>query len=323
VMGTPAFMAPEQARARWDEVDGRTDLWAVGATMFTLLSGRYVHEAASEHEQLILSATRRAPSLAGIVPATSAAVAAIVDRALAFERDLRWPDAASMQQAVRTALEALGGAEPLAVGSGRRPAATATLPSNRAAHVTAATAIDTASGSSVSAWTTERDLRAAEAGKFRAAIAELGQRHAASKRLVSEAQAQVDAGRAERGSLEQWFKRQVGTRTAAVEEARREVRRHSIALATRAIVDRGAFGAEFDPLREQLATLELAARSSARDVTVHEAALDAYDTRSVRRGTLLAAFLVLVLVVAPIVWRAIRVVEPPIPTTVIHPATER
>ena len=43
-MGTPAFMAPEQARARWDEVDGRTDLWAVGATMFTLLTGRHVHE---------------------------------------------------------------------------------------------------------------------------------------------------------------------------------------------------------------------------------------------------------------------------------------
>src|SRR5580658_10205645 len=50
VMGTPAFMAPEQARARWDEVDARTDLWAVGATMFTLVSGRYVHEAPSSQE---------------------------------------------------------------------------------------------------------------------------------------------------------------------------------------------------------------------------------------------------------------------------------
>jgi serine/threonine-protein kinase len=60
VMGTPAFMAPEQARGRWHDVDGRTDLWAVGATMFTLVSGTYVHEAPSANEQLIMSATEPA-----------------------------------------------------------------------------------------------------------------------------------------------------------------------------------------------------------------------------------------------------------------------
>src|SRR5690606_21900540 len=32
-MGTPAFSAPEQARGRWNEVDARTDLYAVGATL--------------------------------------------------------------------------------------------------------------------------------------------------------------------------------------------------------------------------------------------------------------------------------------------------
>ena len=31
-MGTPAFMPPEQARGRWEPLDGRTDIWAVGAT---------------------------------------------------------------------------------------------------------------------------------------------------------------------------------------------------------------------------------------------------------------------------------------------------
>src|SRR5580698_7091819 len=90
VMGTPAYMAPEQARARWDEVDGRTDLWAVGATMFTLLSGRHVHEGATGNEQLILSATTPAPSLGAVAPELPPAIAAIVDRALAFERERRW-----------------------------------------------------------------------------------------------------------------------------------------------------------------------------------------------------------------------------------------
>ena len=44
-LGTPAFMPPEQAHGRWDEVGPRTDIWAVGATMFALITGRLVHEA--------------------------------------------------------------------------------------------------------------------------------------------------------------------------------------------------------------------------------------------------------------------------------------
>jgi serine/threonine-protein kinase len=119
VMGTPAFMAPEQARARWDEVDGRTDLWAVGATMFTLLSGRFVHEGGSSNEQLILSATQHAPPLASVAPEVPGPVTAIVDRALAFERDRRWPDAPTMQQAVRLAMDGFGWAEAV-VPSGQR-----------------------------------------------------------------------------------------------------------------------------------------------------------------------------------------------------------
>src|SRR5580658_675100 len=38
MIGTPAFMPPEQALGRSKEIDGQTDLWAVGATMFTLVS---------------------------------------------------------------------------------------------------------------------------------------------------------------------------------------------------------------------------------------------------------------------------------------------
>jgi len=56
-MNTPAYMAPEQARAHWDEVDARTDLWAVGATMFKLLTGRVVHVAETVNEQLLAAMT--------------------------------------------------------------------------------------------------------------------------------------------------------------------------------------------------------------------------------------------------------------------------
>ena len=318
VMGTPAFMAPEQARGRWDEVDGRTDLWAVGATMFTLLSGRFVHQAASEHERMIVSATRRAPSLATVAPGMPVAVTAIVDRALAFERNERWADAGSMQRAVRTALEALGGSAPFSAAP-RQPTVVSgvagAMVSGVMTHVSSATAIDTSTlGSAVTAWTTERDLRAVESTRLRTSIAELQQRYAETKKRASETQAKVDAGREERGSLDKWFKRQVGTRTAAVEQAREQVRMHMVAVSRRALVDRATFGSEFDPARERIATLDLAAASAARDVKVHEAALGSYDLRSMRRGVVVSALLVLVLVVVPVVWRAVRVVEPPPPS---------
>jgi serine/threonine-protein kinase len=102
ILGTPAFMAPEQARARWDEVDGRTDLWAVGATAFLLLSGRFVHEAGTVNEELGLAMTARALSLASVAPHLPAGVVVFVDRALAYEKEARWRDARTMLDALRT-----------------------------------------------------------------------------------------------------------------------------------------------------------------------------------------------------------------------------
>jgi serine/threonine-protein kinase len=106
-MGTPAFMPPEQARGRWTDVGPRTDLWAVGATMFTLLTGKLVHEAETVNELLLAAMTKPAPPLASVLPGVSTALAATVDRALAYAPADRWPDAATMQGAVRLVLRGL------------------------------------------------------------------------------------------------------------------------------------------------------------------------------------------------------------------------
>jgi len=111
-MGTPAYMAPEQARARWEEVDPRTDIWALGATMFKLVAGRQVHEAQTVNEQLLDAMKEPATRLHSVVPGAPALVADIVDRALEFNKKDRWPDARQMKQAVRSAYVELTGRAP-------------------------------------------------------------------------------------------------------------------------------------------------------------------------------------------------------------------
>jgi len=107
VMGTPVFIAPEQARGTVSEIDSRTDLWAVGALMYTLASGRVVHEADTAIQALIKAATRPAPSLRDAVPEAPSQVVHVVDRALSFDRAARWPTAEAMRLAIADAREAL------------------------------------------------------------------------------------------------------------------------------------------------------------------------------------------------------------------------
>ncbi|PIE06201.1 MAG: hypothetical protein CSA75_00740 [Sorangium cellulosum] len=102
-IGTPAFMAPEQALGKVKEIDVLSDIYAVGAVMFKMLSGRFVHEGESANELLIMAATRRACSLADVVSDVPQPIVDIVDRALVFEKASRWPSAAAMRDALEQA----------------------------------------------------------------------------------------------------------------------------------------------------------------------------------------------------------------------------
>ncbi|MBI5532880.1 MAG: protein kinase [Deltaproteobacteria bacterium] len=99
-LGTPAYMPPEQAKGDWDEVDHRTDLWAVGATMFTLLTGRRVHQADTLNKLLLAAMTRPAPGVLTVRDDIPSWLAEVIDRALAFDRENRWWSARDMKQAL-------------------------------------------------------------------------------------------------------------------------------------------------------------------------------------------------------------------------------
>ncbi|MDB4994734.1 MAG: uncharacterized protein JWM74_2166, partial [Myxococcaceae bacterium] len=99
----PAFMPPEQALGRMDDVDALSDVWAAGATMYTLLSGVLVHNHNTPNEVLIAAATRPAPPLASVAHDIPDEICEVVDRALAFQKAQRWSSARAMQYALRQA----------------------------------------------------------------------------------------------------------------------------------------------------------------------------------------------------------------------------
>jgi eukaryotic-like serine/threonine-protein kinase len=100
VFGTPAFMAPEQALGKTSEVDAQSDLWAVGATAFLLLTGRLVHQAETMEETLALAATLSAAPKGLVDQGVPPIIARVVDRALAFHKADRWPSARVMRDAL-------------------------------------------------------------------------------------------------------------------------------------------------------------------------------------------------------------------------------
>ncbi|WP_437930691.1 serine/threonine-protein kinase [Sorangium sp. So ce291] len=102
VLGTTPYMPPEQAKGR--DIDARADLFAVGATMFRLIAGRHVHEASTDFDLLLKMGKEPAPPLAHRAPRTPRDVCLVVDRALAFDRDQRYPDARHMLDDVRALL---------------------------------------------------------------------------------------------------------------------------------------------------------------------------------------------------------------------------
>ncbi len=110
-MGTPAFMPPEQALGRMTEVDALSDVWAVGATLYTLISGRLVHDMNTPNEILVAAATRPAPSIAFFAPETPPEIVEIVDRALKYDKAERWSSARAMHYAIRQAAAQLATSE--------------------------------------------------------------------------------------------------------------------------------------------------------------------------------------------------------------------
>ena len=101
LLGTPAFMAPEQARGQHDQVDPRTDIYGLGAILYEILAGRppFVAPKTAEIVRMICEVPPTPPRQ--IVPEVTPALEAVCLRAIRKEKSDRYQTASELAQEVR------------------------------------------------------------------------------------------------------------------------------------------------------------------------------------------------------------------------------
>ena len=94
VKGKVAYMSPEQGRGQ--KVDARADVFSVGVLLWEALTGRRIREGKNSQEQLWALVSADIPRASSVNPAVSPVLDEICARAMAWDRDARYPSAEAM-----------------------------------------------------------------------------------------------------------------------------------------------------------------------------------------------------------------------------------
>jgi serine/threonine protein kinase len=117
VLGTFAYSAPEQLNG--GPMDGRADVYSLGAVLFELLTGRKAFPQEGQYQLLAAVSFEPAPDVRTVRPDVPPALAAVVGRALAKDPAQRYPTGAALADAARTALQPRAAAPPTVLGAGQ------------------------------------------------------------------------------------------------------------------------------------------------------------------------------------------------------------
>ncbi len=103
MVGTPAYTAPEMAGG--DGITPLVDVYALGVTLFQMLTGRLPYEAGSPLGMLMAHVNRPVPDVRLLRPGLPDAVQAVIERALAKKPGDRYQSAGALAEALRAALQ--------------------------------------------------------------------------------------------------------------------------------------------------------------------------------------------------------------------------
>ena len=101
IIGTPAYMAPEQAQGT--EVDGRADIYALGIILFEILTGKQPYEADTPMAVAIKHITDPVPHIRQTNPQLPESIDTIIQTAMAKDKTQRFSTAVEMTDALREA----------------------------------------------------------------------------------------------------------------------------------------------------------------------------------------------------------------------------
>ena len=91
IVGTPAYMSPEQAQG--DKVDGRSDIYALGVIVFEMLTGRQPYEADTPMAVVVKHITDPVPHILDVNPNLPSDLEKVIEKAMAKNCDERYATA--------------------------------------------------------------------------------------------------------------------------------------------------------------------------------------------------------------------------------------
>lgn len=95
ILGTPAYMSPEQVEGDVP-VDGRSDIYSLGVILYEMFSGKHPYDADTPLSQALMHVRRPAPRLRDVVPDAPAGVDQVIFTAMAKSRETRYATATEM-----------------------------------------------------------------------------------------------------------------------------------------------------------------------------------------------------------------------------------